>query len=377
MTTTHPAPTSPPAAGRWRSTLGSLASAAAGVAGIVLFLAWMGGAFRDKVRPGEVPAPRASAAGRTLAPAVRATEPQTEAAVGSIQPKKRTEVASQLLAGVLEVKARPGDRVLAGAPLVTLDDRELAAQQREALAALTAADADLVTRRADFERAKRGRASGAVSDDEFGKVEGAFRVAEAQAGRGREVIARLAVQLTYTKIAASGPGLVAERLVEPGDLATPGKTLLVIYDPADLELHANVPESMAKAVSVGQQLPVDIQAPDLHVTGTVREVVPLAQQATRSVLVKLTLPPPPAGKTLLPGMFGRVEIEVGTADRLWVPAAAVRRIGQLDLVDVAGADGTLTRRFVRVGRERKRGGVDVIEILSGLTAGDRVALPSQ
>lgn len=355
----------------------SLAPAGAGVAGLILFLAWMGGAFRDKVRPGEVPAPRASAAGRTLVPAVPVTEPQTEAAVGSVQPKKRTEVASQLLAGVLEVKARPGDRVLAGAPLVTLDDRELAAQQREALAAQAAADADLVTRRADFERAKRARASGALSDDEFGKVEGAFRVAEAQAGRGREVIARLAVQLSYTRIVASGPGLVSERLVEPGDLATPGKTLLVIYDPADLELHSNVPESLAKAVTVGQQLPVYIQAPDLRVDSTVREVVPLAQQATRSVLVKLTLPPPPAGKTLLPGMFGRVEIGVGTADRLWVPSAAVRRIGQLDLVEVAGADGTLVRRFVRVGQERKRGGADATEILSGLAPGDRVALPSK
>ena len=72
-------------------------------------------------------------------------------------------------------------------------------------------------------------------------------------------------------------------------------------------------------------------------------------------------------------MFGRIEIPVEPAERLWVPRAAVRRVGQLDLVEVADPDGTLTRRFVRVGPEA--GGK--VEILSGLTAGETVALPAR
>jgi multidrug efflux pump subunit AcrA (membrane-fusion protein) len=164
---------------------------------------------------------------------------------------------------------------------------------------------------------------------------------------------------------------VSDRLVEPGDLASPGKTLLVVYDPAELELHANVPETLAPAVPVGTAVAVRIDAAGVSARGVVREVVPLAQQASRSVLVKVALPPPPVGKSLLPGMFGRVDVPVGAADRLWVPSAAVRRVGQLDLVDVAGPDDTLTRRFVRVGAEA--GGKT--EVLSGLAAGDRVALP--
>ncbi|MEO2092183.1 MAG: hypothetical protein ABGY75_22230, partial [Gemmataceae bacterium] len=124
------------------------------LAGLGLFLAWMGGAFHEKVHPGVEPVRKPSAAGRTLAVAERTTEPETITAVGSVQPRKRTDVASQLLAAIREIKPRPGDRVKTGETIITLDDRDLFAQQREAAAALTAAQADLASRRRDYERVK-------------------------------------------------------------------------------------------------------------------------------------------------------------------------------------------------------------------------------
>lgn len=362
-------PTSP--SRRWLHAVRIAIGSVAALAVLALFLAWMGGAFRGKIRPAELSAPRPSATGRTFVSVESLRTEDTTTAVGSVQPRKRTEVASQLLAAVLEVRVRPGDFVKLGDPLIVLDDRELLAQQREALASLTAAEADLVTRKTDFERIKALRTSGVISQEEFTRIEGAFRVSEAQAVRAKEVLARLAVQLTHTKLSATTPGLVADRLIEPGDLATPGKPLLVIYDPADLEMHANVPESLATVVTVGKELAMFIDAAGIQTRGVVREVVPQAQQASRSILIKLALPPAAQDRPLLPGMFGRVEIPIGVNDRLWIPAAAVRQVGQLDLVDVAAADGTLARRFVRLGQHHDA----KVEVLSGLAAGERVALP--
>lgn len=358
---------------RFFRTVRTVLSAVVAIAVLGVFLAWMGGSFREKVQPGEASVSRPSASGRTLVPVEKLRSADSVTAVGSVQPKKRTEVASQLLATVLDVKVRPGDRVKAEQPLVTLDDRELAAQQRETGAALASANADLAIRTADYERAKKSRAAGAISEDEYGKAEGAFRVADAQVLRAREAISRLAVQLTYTKIVASSSGLVADRFVDPGDLASPGKPLLSIYDPDNLELHANIPESLAPAVPVGVELPVRIDAAGLTAKGSIREVVPQAQQASRSVLIKITLPPAPSVKPLLPGMFGRVEIPIGTVERSWIPAAAVSQVGQLDLVEVASPDGTLVRRFVRIGHELN----GKVEVLSGLSVGERVALPAR
>ena len=199
-------------------------------------------------------------------------------------------------------------------------------------------------------------------------------MAKAQVKRAKESVSRLAVQLTYTKILATSRGVVADRFADPGDIAAPGKVLMVIYDPAELELHVNVPESLASDVREGQQLGVQIEAVGMKdVVGTVRKVVPQAQQASRSVLVKVAIPRAPSAKPLLPGMFGRVNIPVGTVERLFVPRPAVRQLGQLDLVEVVGADGMLSRRFVRVGPAVG----DRVEVLSGLSEGETVALPTR
>lgn len=374
MSTTPTTTAAPPGPRGWLALVRSVGSIALALAALVVFLAWMGGAFREKVQPGEVSVPRDSATGRATAAVEKRRVEDAAAVVGSVQPRRRTEVSAQVLARILNVKVRPGDPVLPDQELILLDNRELLTQQAEAQAAVTAVEADLVLRRVDYERARKERAQGVGSDADFARYEGAFKVAEAQVKRVKETVGRLAVQLTYTRIVANTRGLVADRFADPGDIASPGKVLMVIYDPAELELHVNVPESLAPDVREGQQLRVQIEAAGLKdAIGTVREVVPQAQQASRSVLVKVTLPRVPSAKPLLPGMFGRVNLPVGTVERLFVPRAAVRQLGQLDLVEVVGADGALNRRFVRVGPVVG----DRVEILAGLSESEQIALPAK
>lgn len=356
-----------------RALLRSVLSAGAALAVLGGFLAWMGGAFREKTLPGEVPVPKASATGRALAEVEARRVEELAPVVASVQPRRRTEVSAQLLARVLDVRARPGDSIGPDQELILLDNRELLAQQAEAQASVTVAEADLLLRRTDYTRATGEYQKGVIGAAEFARYEGAFKVAEAQVKRAKEAVSRLGVQLSYARITAAARGVVADRYTDPGDVAAPGKVLMVLYDPTELELHALVPESLAPDVRAGQRVRVLIEAAGVtDAAGTVREVVPQAQQASRSVLVKIALPPLPSGKPLLPGMFGRVGIPVGTVERLFVPRAAVAHVGQLDLVEVVGPDGTLNRRFVRLGADRGDG----VEVLAGLRAGERVALPA-
>lgn len=352
------------------SMLKTVLAVAGGLVVLGLFLAWMGGAFHEKVRPGTVAVERPSAAGRSIVSVERQRADDTVVAVGSVQPRRRTDVASQLLATIREIKVRPGDRVVADAVLVVLDDRELSAQQREATAAAAVAEADLVTRKGELERARVGFKTGVVTREDYDRIAGAVRVGEAQLQRSKEQIARLEVQLTHTRIVTGTGGIVADRFAEPGDVATPGKPILSVYDPSELELHANVPESLAANVAVGKKIQIQIDAANINALGDVREVVPQAQQTTRTILVKVAVPAS-TSTTILPGMFGRISIPIGQTDRLLVPSAAVRSVGQLELVDVVDGDNLLTRRFIRTGR-RSDGKV---EVLSGLNEGDSVALP--
>lgn len=354
------------------SWLGRAASALVALAVLGLFLAWMGGVFHPKVAPGESPVDRPAAAGRTLIPVERVKGDETVTAVAAVQPRRKADVASQILATVLEVKVQPGQQVQPGDLLIVLDGRELVARQREALAAVTAAEADEIVRKRDFDRVRDVVARGAGSREDLDRVQGAYNVAQAQVQRSREQVKLIEVQLSYTKIQAAAPAVVADRFADPGDLAVPGKPLLALQETGELELHASVPESQALRVRIGQELPFRIDAAGVSGQARVREVVPLAQQATRSVLIKLTIPSDLAAGVFA-GMFGRVSLPVGQAERLLVPAAAVQNHGQLDIVEVAGADGCLARRFVRTGRAFG----DRVEVLSGLAAGEQVALPGR
>jgi RND family efflux transporter MFP subunit len=339
---------------------------------MVAAIAWMSGVFRHRVPPGVIEEQRPTAERRTLVPVETLRTPDTIDAVGSVQPRRKTEVASQVLATVREVKVHAGDHVEAGQLLVVLDDREIAAQLREAEAAAAGAQADLEVRERDFKRYQQMFQDSAVTKEDFDRVEGAYKASQAQAKRTEEQVARAKVVLTYTEVKAQAAGIVAERYVDPGDLAVPGKPLLTLYDPQQRELHASVPESLASAIRLNMELPVRIDAVNRDWRGVVREIVPQAQPTSRSVLVKVTLPAQAVDEVYI-GMFGRLAIPTGETERVVVPAAAVQDVGQQELVDVAGKDGTLERRFVRTGRRYG----DKVEILSGLKVAEQVALPEK
>src|SRR5262249_9835505 len=232
------------------------------LAGLGLFLVWLGGAFGARVAPGEVSAKRSSAAGRDLVLVKRSPVEETITAVGSVQPRRKADIASQIIAAVLEVKVQPGDRVKPGDVLIVLDDRELVAQHREALAAVAAAEVDVDVRQRDYDRLMMVAAQ-AASKEEKDRVTGAYNLARALLTRARQQVARIEVQLTYTRIKVASPGVVADRFADPGDLAVPGKPLLAVQDTSELELHACVPESQAWNVTVGQKLPLRIDAANL------------------------------------------------------------------------------------------------------------------
>jgi RND family efflux transporter MFP subunit len=279
-------------------------------------------------------------------------------------------VASQLLAAIQEIRVRASDRVEVGQLLATLDDREIQAQLAEAEAAVAAAQADVTLRESEFARSKQLYSDRAITKEDFDRVQGAYRVTTAQLERARQQVERIKVMLSYTNITAPVAGIVAERYADPGDLAAPGKPLLAIHDPQELELDASIREGLAKCVRTGLKLRVVIDAVSLTVDGAVREIVPQAEAASRSVLTKVALPADSTAGLYI-GMFGRLAIPVGDTDRVVVAASAVQRIGQLELVDVVDEEQRLERRFVRTGR---RFG-DQVEILSGLTIGEIVALP--
>ncbi|MFH0793492.1 MAG: efflux RND transporter periplasmic adaptor subunit, partial [bacterium] len=188
--------------------------------------------------------------------------------------------------------------------------------------------------------------------------------------QAEQAVKEAEVYLTYTEIQAPVAGRVVDKLVDAGDTATPGQTLLNLYDPKALRLEASVPASLATDLKIGQPLSVTIDNPPLKMEGSIEEIVPQADVASRSFLVKVALP---HDERLFTGSYGRLSIPSGERVRLCIPEAAVERSGQLEFVTVVKKDGTHEHRFIKTGIHREQG---KIEALSGVAADERILIPA-
>lgn len=271
---------------------------------------------------------------------------------GQVAPIFQATLSSRIQGTIDKLLVREGSRVSKGQLLIQLDSRDLQAD-------LARAHAEVENAKAHLDRMNQLYAQDAVSKQEMENATRAYRVAEANR---RAVEA----QLSYTMVRAPFEGVITEKKVEAGELASPGQPLLKMEDPQRLRLEAMVAEGDLKSVSRGDKIPVVIDAlGGQALTGLVSQILPAGDPQTHTFMVKVDLPKTPGLKT---GMFGRFQLDKGLTETILVPSAAVVERGELSSLYVVGSDQTARLRWVKLGRRFEQ----QVEILSGLNIGERV-----
>lgn len=340
---------------------------------VAVLLLWLAGFFQSKIDTSKPVAVerRHVPAGAQVVPARVVQLPRAESAVGTVEADRQATIASRILSRVVSLDVEAGARVKAGQILATLDDSDLRQRLEQAQAVLDASRASFDQVSEELARAERSAQQGAASELEVIRARNAVRAADANVKRAERSVAEAETVLDYSIIRAPFDGVVIERQAQVGDTATPGMPLLTMYDPTRMQLVASVRESLTVRLNVGNLVKAEIESLDLVCEAEVTEIVPEASARARAFRVKVSGPCPPG---VYPGMFGRISIPLEDSSVLVVPVAAIRRVGQLDFVDVAsasGPDATLTRRSVQVGRTLDHAQV---EILAGLHEGELVLL---
>ena len=366
-----------------------------GVAALVFLMLYMADVFvPHRIGPGENLAREPAQTPTAVSKAVREIMTDFYEAPGTVRPRQETRVASRVQGRIVEIPVRPGDMVKTGNVLVVLDSRELnarldrarqvvlsaRARRDQARQGIKSEEAAFVRAKAALGRIKTYFKSEAATKQQLEEAEAAFQQARAGLNRAREslreaesgvkqaekgVLESRIVQ-EYTRIRSDADGQVVERLVEPGDMAFPGKPLMVLQTRGALRLEALLPEGMMDRVAMGDPLDVMISAVKKTLKGRVSELTPSADPATRSFLVKVELP---RTQGLHPGMFGRILVPVGKTMVVWIPKSALQRMGQLEMVRVKSGSDWI-KVYVTTGRTFD----DRIEILSGLNGGEVIAL---
>ena len=295
---------------------------------------------------------------------------------------------------VMAVRVNAGDRVKKGQPLVSLDGRQLKArysqaaqslktavsQKEQARQAINAAEAAFAEAKSAYHRIKKFFDADAATEQDLEQARSRYLQARAALKRARnglsgasagvrmaeEMVQEAKIGLGYTEIKAPAKGEVLKRLVDPGDLAMPGKPLLLLKTAGGLQLESYVRESLIQRVKPGARLRVELTTLQQTVDSRVEELIPYADPQTRTFLVKSSLPNT-AG--LYPGMYGKLLIPYKQVELVLIPRSAIDEVGQLELVMVKTADGW-KRRYIKTGSIYG----EKIEVLSGLSGGEILKL---
>lgn len=320
---------------------------------------------------------------------------------GAVRARTTATLVSRIVAEVRAVLVRPGDRVRAGQILVRLDGRDLQANREQAEAASAAAaqavkaamtardgaEANLSLATATHRRIAELRDKNSATPHELDQAVSSLRGAEAQALGAQAAVAQAeaasvgaqaamraaSVAASWTDIGAPFDGVVTEKMVEPGNMASPGVPLMTVEDTRGFRLEVQVDESRAGGIAPGGPVEVVLDRPAVSagrapaLSAKITEVSRAMAPGSHSFLVKIDLPDV---EGLRSGMFGRARFAGLQQDALVVPGAAVVQRGQVASIFVVGADNRARLRLVTVGARTD----GAAEIAAGLDPGELVVV---
>ena len=331
-------------------------------------------------------------------------------AVGTVRAKNSSVVAAKVMGNIVALHVREGDTVRAGQTLIEIDNRDAGIQLqktqagmrevqdsleeversiRAAESARAAAQANETLANTTYKRYEMLAERQSVSPQEFDEVrtrydvaraenERADRLLQALSAREKQIRARIdqakadvanaRVYVGYSRIASPIDGVVVSRQADVGYMAMPGMPLLTIENSSRYQLHASVEESQLGKIRLHDQAHVTLEAlSNKELLGTVDEIVPTADPATRSYIVKIALVNVDGGQ-LRSGLYGKARFIMGQRNVLAIPQAAVTKQGQLVGVFVVDRSGVARLRLVKTGRAV----ADRVEVLSGLNEGEEI-----
>ena len=268
---------------------------------------------------------------------------------GTLQSTRTAMIATRMAAQVRRVLVQEGQRVAAGALVLSLGDEDLQGQ-------LKAAETGLATIQAHHRRIQALQALKASTIAELEQVQA--QVAQAQAG-----VDALKANIAYTQIRAPFSGVVQSRKVNEGDFVGPGMPLLELVGDGEQELVASLSDDEAKGLKAGSRLKFETEG--IQGEAQITALAPGGDATSHKGTVRAKVLKP---KGLRQGSFARLLVPgLPATPGLSVPRTALVQRGELTGVFIA-REGHAELRWLSLGE----GSGSYLSVRSGLKAGEQV-----
>ncbi len=348
----------------------------------------------DKIKPGTTNSDNTKTIKAKINTAEKTIKPFLYESSGSVESKTASRISSKLMGVVNEVYVREGDKFKKGDLLVRLDDRQVTAGAKQAessvnqakkgylssMAFLKSAKARMQLAVTTYDRYKKLLAEDSVSAQEFDEIEAKYKQAKANLARAQSMVevaksrkhqteAALDSALVRKKdslIRAPYKGRITKKMIEAGDLASPGTPLFEVETQEIFQGVFFLPENLIYNIKKGEKILVKIPShKQERIFGVIERIDPSADPRTRTFTVKVDLK---GYKNFSSGVFARAFFPVAQKEMIIVPESAIIHQGQLTGIYLVDSSNKAHFRLVRTGKAVES---DFVEIVSGLNIGDR------
>ena len=267
---------------------------------------------------------------------------QAENYSGVVRGRYETNLSFQVGGKIISRDVQAGSLVRAGEILMTLDPKDIVEQSRSSDAQVASARAQLQLAKSNLDRYTelfKSEAIAAIVLDQYrtqyDAAKAAYDAALAQAQQSQNA-------LDYTTLTANADGVISEISAEIGQVVAAGQTVLKLVQTNEFEVAVDIPENKISAVQIGQSVTINILATGEVTSGTVREISPMADSASRTFTVKISLP---EIRNVQLGMTANVSMLSATAtDAIILPLSAIYQTGDAAQVWLVEDNKVLTKK---------------------------------
>jgi membrane fusion protein (multidrug efflux system) len=291
--------------------------------------------------------------------------PDVIVVTGLVKADQRSDVTADTQGKVINVMIERGQRVKIGQALIQLDVRSAALGAREAAANLAAARAQKELADQECQRTKSLLEKGAITKSEYDRQMTQCSSAQEQVAAVQARTEMMSKSVADGIVRAPFDGVIAEKMVSPGEWVAPGKPLFTLVDDDPLKVDLSISELAVPLIKNGAHVELfSVALPDKPVGATITRLGAEIGR-TRSLIVEAVID---KDSQLVPGMFVEAHIKVGDVTRPIVPKSAVVKRGKTWRAFVV-KNGEAVEHIVQLGADPAP---DQVSIAQGLAKGDKV-----
>ena len=285
---------------------------------------------------------------------------------GLIEAVNQSTISAQTSGQITQILFDVNDYVEKDAVIMHFKDNEQRARLQQAQANLKEATARLKQAEQEYERIAKIYAKKLVSKAAFDKATADRKAAHARLDAATAALTTAQQQFDYTLVRAPYSGILTKRFVQVGEIAKVGQPLVTGISLETLRASVEVPQKYVTSIRQHGSASILINGHEIPSTKVV--VFPYADEGSHSFRVRVYFAPGQAG--LYPGMFVKTAFPVGEAQRLTIPVQALVVRSEVHGVYIVNDNNKVVFRQIRTGDTYG----DRVEVLAGLSSGEKVAL---